>query len=389
MRRLNELLLKLRDAGNTVLVVEHHPQVIRVADHVIDMGPGAGADGGLVRFEGTPEELRASDTLTGRLLSTPLEPRREVRVPRGRVRVACASAHNLTGFDVDVPLGVLTAVTGVAGSGKSSFAVDELPGQHREFTVVGQDPLRGGVRSMSLSVLGVADAVREAFAAASGLAPAWFSFNSKGACPACRGKGHITTELAFLDDVATPCDACGGERFNPTTLKAELDGHTIADVLRMTAGSVAELFADHPGIAEPMAWLERVGLGYAAVGQPLDTLSGGEKQRLLLARHLGTAASSASGFAEERIVLDEPTTGLHPNDVERLDTLFADLVDAGATLVVVEHNLRVVAQADHVIDIGPGAGTDGGRLLFTGPPAELAGRGDSLTGRALAAAAKG
>ncbi|MEW1903767.1 excinuclease ABC subunit UvrA [Streptomyces sp. NPDC086147] len=398
VRRLNQLLLKLRDAGNTVLVVEHHPQVIRVADHVVDMGPGAGSEGGLVRFEGTPEELRASDTLTGRLLSTPLELRREVREPRGRVRVERASAHNLTGFDVDVPIGVLTAVTGVAGSGKSSFAVDELPRQHREFTVVGQDPLRGGVRSMSLSVLGVADGVREAFAAVSGLEPSWFSFNSKGACPACRGKGHITTELAFLDDVATPCDACGGERFNPTTLKAELDGHTIADVLRMSAGPVADLFADHPGIAGPMRWLERVGLGYTAVGQSLDTLSGGEKQRLLLARHLSAAASASgagsgsgfgSGFTEERIVLDEPTTGLHPSDVERLDALFADLVDAGATLVVVEHNLRVVAQADHVIDIGPGAGADGGRLLFAGPPAELAEREDSLTGRALAAAAKG
>ncbi|MFE5510014.1 hypothetical protein ACFQ9J_05255 [Streptomyces sp. NPDC056529] len=396
VRRLNQLLLKLRDAGNTVLVVEHHPQVIRVADHVVDMGPGAGSEGGLVRFEGTPEELRASDTLTGRLLSTPLELRREVREPRGRVRVERASAHNLTGFDVDVPIGVLTAVTGVAGSGKSSFAVDELPRQHREFTVVGQDPLRGGVRSMSLSVLGVADGVREAFAAVSGLEPSWFSFNSKGACPACRGKGHITTELAFLDDVATPCDACGGERFNPTTLKAELDGHTIADVLRMSAGPVADLFAGRPGIAGPMRWLERVGLGYTAVGQSLDTLSGGEKQRLLLARHLSAAASASgagsgfgSGFAEERIVLDEPTTGLHPSDVERLDVLFADLVDAGATLVVVEHNLRVVARADHVIDIGPGAGADGGRLLFAGPPAELAQREDSLTGRALAEAAKG
>ncbi|MEU3572078.1 excinuclease ABC subunit UvrA [Kitasatospora sp. NPDC036755] len=385
VRRLNQLLLRLRDAGNTVLVVEHHPQVIRVADHVVDMGPGAGKDGGLVRFEGTPEELRASGTATGRLLSTPLEPRRTVREPRDRVRVVGASAHNLTGFDVDIPIGVLTAVTGVAGSGKSSLATNELPRQHPGFTVVGQDPLRGGVRSMSLSVLGVADGVREAFAAASGLEPAWFSFNSKGACPACRGKGHITTELAFLDDVATPCDACGGERFNPTALKAELDGHTIADVLRTAAGPVAELFSDRPDIAEPLRWLERVGLGYTAVGQSLDTLSGGEKQRLLLARHL----SASAGFAEERIVLDEPTTGLHPSDVERLDGLFAELVDAGATLVVVEHNLRVVAQADHVIDIGPGAGSDGGRLLFTGPPAELARRTDSLTGRALAEAAAG
>ncbi|MEU1425037.1 excinuclease ABC subunit UvrA [Kitasatospora sp. NPDC005751] len=382
VQRLNHLLLRLRDAGNTVVVVEHHPQVIRIADHVIDMGPGAGSRGGLVQFEGTPKALAGSDTVTGRLLSTPLPLARANRRPRAFVRVENASAHNLAGFDVDIPLGVLTAVTGVAGSGKSSFATNELPRQHPEFTVVGQDPLRGGVRSMPLSILGVADSVREAFSAASGLEPAWFSFNSKGACPTCRGRGYITTELAFLDDVATPCDVCGGERFNPAAMKVQLDGRTIADVLRMPAGPVADLFADRSDIVRTMGWIERVGLGYAAVGQSLDTLSGGEKQRLLLARHL----SSSPGFAEERIVLDEPTTGLHPSDVERLDLLFADLVDAGATLVVVEHNLRVVAQADHVIDIGPGAGTDGGRLLFAGPPAELLRRTDSLTGRALAAA---
>ncbi|MEU3460713.1 excinuclease ABC subunit UvrA [Streptomyces sp. NPDC006733] len=385
VQRLNQLLLRLRDAGNTVLVVEHHPQVIGIADHVIDVGPGAGAQGGLVQFEGSPAALRAGDTVTGRLLSTPLTLRRTVRTPRGHARVKNATAHNLTGFDVDIPIGVLTAVTGVAGSGKSSLATSELPRQHPEFTVVGQDPLRGGVRSMSLSILGVADSVRAAFSAASGLEAAWFSFNSKGACPLCKGKGYITTELAFLDDVATPCDVCAGERFNPTTLEVTLDGHTIADVLKMSAGPLAALLPDHPDIVGAMQWLERVGLGYIAVGQSLDTLSGGEKQRLLLARHL----SSSPDFAEERIVLDEPTTGLHPSDVERLDVLFAELVDAGATLVVVEHNLRVVAQADHVIDIGPGAGADGGRLLFAGPPAELKRRKDSLTGRALAAAAQG
>ncbi|QMU80359.1 excinuclease ABC subunit UvrA [Streptacidiphilus sp. PB12-B1b] len=384
VQRLNQLLLRLRDAGNTVLVVEHHPQVIAIADHVIDMGPGAGAQGGLVQFQGTPQALRESETVTGRLLSTPLRVGRAVREPRAWVRVEHASAHNLTGFDVDVPIGVLTAVTGVAGSGKSSLATDELPRQHPEFTVVGQDPLRGGVRSMSLSILGVADSVREAFSASCGLEPAWFSFNSKGACPACKGKGCVTTELAFLDDIATPCDVCEGRRFNPTALEATLEGHTIADVLRMSAGPVAALFPDRPDVVATMGWLERVGLGYVAVGQSLDTFSGGEKQRLLLARHL----SSSPGFAKERIVLDEPTTGLHPGDVERLDQLFAELVDAGATLVVVEHNLRVVAQADHVIDIGPGAGTDGGRLVFAGTPAELLRDPDSLTGRALAAATR-
>jgi excinuclease UvrABC ATPase subunit len=293
--------------------------------------------------------------------------------------VTGASTHNLAGFDVDVPLGVLTAVTGVAGSGKSSFATGELPRQHPDFTVVGQDPQRGGVRSTSLSILGVADGIRSAFAAASGLDAAWFSFNSKGACPACRGKGHITTELAFLDDVSTPCDVCEGRRFNETALSARLDGRTIADVLRMTASGVAELFAQRPETVGPMGWMERVGLGYIAVGQSLDTLSGGEKQRLLLARHL----SRSPGFATERIVIDEPTTGLHPSDVDRINRLFDDLVTAGATVVVVEHNLRVVARADHVIDIGPGAGADGGRLMFAGPPAGLVRRDDSLTGRAL------
>ncbi len=382
VHRLNQLLLRLRDAGNTVLVVEHHQQVIRVADHVIDMGPGAGSDGGLVQFEGTPAELRAGDTLTGRLLAQPLRIADDVREPSSRVRIVNARTHNLTGFEVSVPIGVLTVVTGVAGSGKSSLATVELPRQHPHFTVVGQEPLHGGVRSTSLSILGVADEVRRAFAAGSELAPQWFSFNSKGACPACKGKGYITTELAFLDDVSTPCDACGGRRFNETALSVTIAGHTIADVLAMTAGQVAATFEDHPEIVGAMSWMERVGLGYTAVGQSLDTLSGGEKQRLLLARHL----SETDDLSGEWIVLDEPTTGLHPSDVDRLDRLFGELVDAGATLVVVEHHLRVIAAADHVIDIGPGAGGDGGRLLFEGPPGQLCGRADSLTGQALAIA---
>nr|WP_212763084.1 excinuclease ABC subunit UvrA [Gordonia araii] len=361
VQRLNKLLLRLRDAGNTVLVVEHHQQVIGAADHVIDMGPGAGADGGQVQFEGSPADLRQSATLTGRLLARRLRVKKTVRDSRGRATVTNARANNLTGFDVDIPLEVLTAVTGVAGSGKSSLATDELARQHPEFTVVGQDPLRGGVRSTSLSILGVADDVRDAFGSASGLAPSWFSFNSKGACPACGGKGFITTELAFLDDVSMPCDVCRGARFNDTALAAKLDGHSIADVLHMPAPRIGEVFAGHAAIATAMTWLERVGLGYIAVGQSLDTLSGGEKQRLLLARHL--CASPA--LEHERIVLDEPTTGLHPSDVDRINALCAD----------------------HVIDIGPGAGSDGGTLLFAGPPAALPECEKSLTGRALAVAA--
>ncbi|CCH31819.1 excinuclease ABC subunit UvrA [Actinosynnema sp. NPDC047251] len=384
IQRLVALLKRLRDRGNTILVVEHHPQVIAVADHVVDLGPGAGADGGRIEFEGTPRGLRDSGTITGRLLAEPLILRPVPRSAHSTVRVTDARSHNLTGFDVDVPLGVLTAVTGVAGSGKSSFATIELPRQHPDFTVVGQEPLRGGVRSMSLTVLGVADAVRGAFSAASGLDPSWFSFNGRGACPTCKGKGHITTELAFLDDVSTPCDECGGLRFNDTALSAKLDGMSVADVLAAVPADIAALFADHAGIASAMSWMRRTGLGYLAVGRSLDTLSGGEKQRLLLARHLSDPRRDRA----DRIVLDEPTTGLHPDDVDTITTLFDDLIDGGATFVVVEHNMRVVARADHVIDIGPGAGSEGGRLVFEGPPAELAARRDSLTGVALAAATR-
>ncbi len=382
IQRLTALLQRLRDAGNTILVVEHQPQVIAVADHVVDIGPGAGASGGTVQFEGTPAELVHSDTITGRAMAEPLHVRDAIRTPSGQVRVRDARAHNLTGFDVDVPLGVLTAVTGVAGSGKSSFATVELPRQHPRFTVVGQDPLRGGVRSTSLSILGVAGTVRQVFHDASGLDASWFSFNSRGACPTCKGKGYITTELAFLDDVSTPCDACGGLRFNDTALSVTVGGRTIADVLRLNAAGVAELLNEHAEIVTAMDWLGRVGLGYLDVGRSLDTLSGGERQRLLLARHL--AASGRLG--DEHIVLDEPTVGLHPSDVDTLDLLFAELVDEGATLVVVEHNLRVVASADHVIDIGPGAGSEGGRLVFAGTPADLMADPASLTGRALVVA---
>jgi excinuclease UvrABC ATPase subunit len=384
IQRLVALLQRLRDAGNTILVVEHHPQVIAVADHVIDLGPGAGSAGGIVQFEGTPEALRGSQTLTGRVLAEPLAIRAATREPSGRVTVKDARSHNLRGFDVDIPLGVLTAVTGVAGSGKSSLATVELPRQCPEFTVVGQDPLRGGARSTTLSILRIADTVREVFAAASGLDPSWFSFNSRGACPTCRGRGHITTELAFLDDVSLPCDACGGLRFNPTALGVQVDGASIADVLASTPAEASALFSSHPDVVSALDWVQRTGLSYIPVGRSLDTLSGGEKQRLLLARHLSDPRRDPA----DRIILDEPTSGLHPNDVDTINTLFDDLLEDGATLVVVEHNLRVVARADHVIDIGPGAGSDGGRLIFTGTPAQIARDDDSLTGKALAAASR-
>ncbi len=379
VHQLNKLLLRLRDSGNTILVVEHHPQVIEHADHVIDVGPGAGVGGGRIQFEGTPSQLLRSNTVTGRLLSKPLVIPDVTRPWRGAVTVRNARAHNLTGFDVDIPAGVLTAVTGVAGSGKSSLATIELPKQFPEFTVVGQEPLRGGVRSTALSTMGISDRVRELFAAAGHLDPSWFSFNSKGACPACKGKGYITTELAFLDDVSTPCEECEGKRFNPTSLGVRVQGQTIADLLKMTPSELSQLFAGEPAITEAMSWLDRVGLSYNAVGQSLDTLSGGEKQRLLLAKHL----NGVENMADEHIVLDEPTTGLHASDIDRINNLFTDLLKEGATLVVVEHNMRVVARADHIIDIGPRAGVAGGRLVFEGTPAAILKDQESLTGKAL------
>ncbi|WP_244632201.1 hypothetical protein [Microbacterium sp. Se63.02b] len=247
---------------------------------------------------------------------------------------------------------------------------------------MGQDPLRGGARSTTLSILRIADTVREVFAAASGLDPSWFSFNSRGACPTCRGRGHITTELAFLDDVSLPCDACGGLRFNPKALGVRVDGASIADVLASTPAEARELFSAHPDVVSALDWVQRTGLSYIPVGRSLDTFSGGEKQRLLLARHLSDPRRDPA----DRIILDEPTSGLHPTDVDTINILFDDLLDEGATLVVVEHNLRVVSRADHVIDIGPGAGSDGGRLIFAGTPAEILRDDDSLTGKALAVA---
>ncbi|MBG0832708.1 ATP-binding cassette domain-containing protein [Planomonospora sp. ID67723] len=385
VHRLLELLTRLRDATNTILVVEHHPAVIAAADHVIDLGPAAGAGGGVVQFEGVPAGLRDTDTETGRMLRDPIRLRRHSRTPRGSVTIAHAKAHNLRDVTVEVPLGVFTAVTGVAGSGKSTLFAHVLPRQHPDFTVVGQAPLHGGVRSTPATVLGVADTIRDAFSRAAGLHPSWFSSNARGACPVCRGKGAITTDLAFLDDVETSCDACGGTRFNATALAATLHGHTIADALAMNPAEAAALFADRADAARRLDWLDRVGLGYLAIGQSLDTLSGGERQRLQLARHLGDIDDAH----DRRIVLDEPTAGLHGTDVDRLLALFDDLVDDGATIIAIEHDQRVIAQADHVIDIGPGAGLHGGAVVFQGPPRALIGCPASTTGRYLHEAVRG
>ncbi|MGW5942626.1 excinuclease ABC subunit UvrA [Streptomyces celluloflavus] len=378
VHRLLTLLTRLRDAHNTVLVVEHHPAVIAAADHIIDLGPGAGTDGGRIQFEGTPAEIGATRTATGRMLHTRIRVNDRPRTAREVVTISHATAHNLHGITVDVPLRVLTAVTGVAGSGKSTLIASELPRQHPGFTVIGQVPLHGGIRSTPATVLDLAEPVREAFSNATGLHPAWFSANSRGACPVCKGRGIVVTDLAFLDDVRTTCEACDGSRFNPTTLAAGLHGHTIAQTLSMNASRAKDLFSDHPEITRRLAWLDQVGLGYLTIGQSLDTLSGGERQRLLLARHLSTTES-----AHQRIVLDEPTAGLHGNDVDDLLTLLDRLVDSGATVIAIEHNQRVIAHADHVIDLGPGAGADGGRILYQGPPAGLIASPHSLTGRHL------
>ena len=383
VHRLLDLLGRLRDAHNTVLVVEHHPAVIAAADHVVDLGPGAGSAGGTVRFEGTPAELRATDTPTGRLLRTPLRLGGAARAPRGSVRIEHVTAHNLHDVTVELPLGVLTAVTGVAGSGKSTLFARELPRRHPEFVVIDQAPPSGGVRSTPATVLGVAEAIRDTFGRATGLHPSWFSANARGGCQVCKGKGVIVTDLAFLDDVRTTCDACEGTRFNPTALAATVRGRSIADALAMNAAGAAALFADRADVVRRLGWLDRVGLGYLAIGQSLDTLSGGERQRLRLAQHLGRYEETAE---ERRIVLDEPTAGLHGSDVDRLVALLRELVDDGATIVAIEHHQRLIAAADHVIDIGPGAGPDGGTVVFQGPPRALARAAGSTTGRHLRAA---
>ncbi|WP_053107297.1 excinuclease ABC subunit UvrA [Nocardiopsis sp. SBT366] len=373
VHRLTGLLRRLRDKGNTVLVVEHDPDVIAVADHVVDLGPGAGNEGGRVVYEGSVEGLRRAATPTGRYLRQPRSVRSRTRTPDGSVEVRGARLHNLRGIDVSVPTGVLTAVTGVAGSGKSSLVHGELPRVRPDAVVLTQGTLHGGPRSTPVTYLGIQDTLRALFARANGVASGWFSANSTGACPTCRGRGVIVTDLAFLDDVETVCERCGGLRFNDRALSYTLGGRTIADVLAMTAARAREVF-DGP-VSEALDRMERVGLGYLRLGQSLDTLSGGERQRLRLARELAEPA--------RLYVLDEPTTGLHGGDVAGLVALFDHMVDEGATVVVVEHRMDVVAAADHVVDLGPGAGSEGGRVVFEGTPSRMAASGRGATADAL------
>jgi excinuclease UvrABC ATPase subunit len=375
IQRMNDLLLRLRDKGNTVLVVEHKPETIRIADHVIDLGPGAGANGGHITFTGTVAELRASDTLTGRHLDHRARLRDDIREPAGQLPITGASLHNLKNIDVDIPLGVLTVVTGVAGSGKSSLIHGSLA-RRPDVVTVDQAPIRGSRRSNPATYTGLLDPIRTAFAKANGVKAALFSANSEGACPKCKGIGLVYTDLAMMAGVASVCEECEGKRFTPEVLTHKLRGKNISEVLGMSVTDAREFFTEK----QAKAILDRlvdVGLGYLSLGQPLTTLSGGERQRLKLAIHMAEKAST--------YILDEPTTGLHLADVDQLLALLDRLVDDGNTVIVIEHHQAVMAHADWIIDLGPGAGHDGGRIVFTGTPADLVENASTLTAQHLRA----
>ncbi len=378
IQRMNELLVRLRDKGNTVLVVEHKPEMIAIADHVVDLGPGAGSAGGTVCFEGTVEGLRGSGTLTGRHLDDRARLKETVRESSSTFPIRGASTHNLQDVDVDVPLGVLCVVTGVAGSGKSSLIHGSLRGD--EVVVIDQSAIKGSRRSNPATYTGLLEPVRKAFAKANGVKPALFSANSEGACPNCKGAGVVYTELGFMDTVSTPCEVCEAKGFQPEVLEYHLGGKDIAEVMAMSVAEACAFFAEGdariPAAHTILQRLEDVGLGYLTIGQPLTTLSGGERQRLKLASQMGDKGTT--------YVLDEPTTGLHLADVENLLGLLDRLVDGGKSVVVIEHHQAVMAHADWIIDLGPGAGHDGGRVVFEGTPAELVRRRDTLTGKHLA-----
>ncbi|MBD5787487.1 excinuclease ABC subunit UvrA [Cellulosimicrobium terreum] len=377
--RMNDLLLRLRDKGNTVLVVEHKPETITIADHVVDLGPGAGTAGGHVTFEGTVDGLRATDTVTGRHLDDRARLKDTVREPTGTLQVRGASANNLQSVDVDVPLGVLVVVTGVAGSGKSSLVEGSIS-RRDDVVTIDQSAVRGSRRSNPATYTGLLDPVRKAFAKANGVKPALFSANSEGACPTCKGAGVIYTELGFMETVTTPCDECGGTRFQASVLDYRLGDLNIAEVLDLPVSRARAYFADGPAktpaAAAILARMDDVGLGYISLGQPLTTLSGGERQRLKLATHLGEKGGI--------LVLDEPTTGLHLADVDNLLALLDRIVDAGKSVIVIEHHQAVMAHADWIVDLGPGAGHDGGRIVFEGTPADLVADASTLTGEHLA-----
>ncbi len=384
IQRMNDLLLRLRDKGNTVLVVEHKPLTIAIADHIVDLGPGAGSAGGNVCFEGTFEALLESDTLTGHHLDDRTSLKEIVRTPTGTLELRGASTHNLRDIDVDIPLGVLVVVTGVAGSGKSSLVHGSLTalrqGAGEGVIEIDQAEIRGSRRSSPATYTGLLDPIRRAFAKANGVKPALFSANSEGACANCNGAGVIYTDLAMMAGVATVCEVCEGRRFEPSVLEYRFGGRDISEVLAMSVAEAEEFFgageAHTPAAVAILGRLADVGLGYLGIGQPLPTLSGGERQRLKLATHLGEKGGV--------YVLDEPTSGLHLADVDRLLGLLDRLVDSGKSVIVIEHHQAVMAHADWIIDLGPGAGHDGGRIVFEGTPADLVASRSTLTGEHLA-----
>ncbi len=380
IQRMNSLLLQLRDKGNTVLVVEHKPEAITIADHVVDLGPGAGTAGGEVVFEGTVEGLRTSGTVTGRHLDDRASLKPSARKPSAALEVRGASAHNLRAVDVDIPLGVLAVVTGVAGSGKSSLIRGSVSGRDGVVSV-DQAAIRGSRRSNPATYTGLLEPIRKAFAKANGVKPALFSANSEGACPNCNGAGVIYTDLAMMAGVATTCEVCEGKRFQAEVLDYTFGGKDISEVLALPVADAVQFFdsgdAKLPAAHKILTRLADVGLGYISLGQPLTTLSGGERQRLKLATHMGEKG--------DVYVLDEPTTGLHLADVEQLLGMLDRLVDSGKSVIVIEHHQAVMAHADWIIDLGPGAGHDGGRIVFEGTPADLVAARSTLTGEHLAA----
>ncbi len=380
IERMNNLLIQLRDKGNTVLVVEHKPETIAIADHVIDMGPGAGSGGGEVVFEGSVEGLRRSETLTGRHLDDRASLKAEVRKPTGELKVRAATTHNLKKVNVDIPLGVLVVVTGVAGSGKSSLINGSVASQD-EVVTVDQSAIKGSRRSNPATYTGLLDPIRKAFAKANDVKPALFSANSEGACPTCNGAGVIYTDLAMMAGVATVCEICEGKRFQAEVLEYSFGGKNISEVLTMSVAEAEKFFgsgdAATPAAHKILVRLVDVGLGYVSLGQPLTTLSGGERQRLKLATQMADKG--------DIYVLDEPTTGLHLADVEQLLGLLDRLVDSGKSVIVIEHHQAVMAHADWIIDLGPGAGHDGGTIVFEGTAAELVADGGTLTGQHLKA----